>query len=206
MKIKRKKPVYKPKPIDDKNMDRGLEELFTKQKRERESPRQQVPQQVQQQQTPQQQPQQQQRMNIPNPLGGGDKTFDPPNPLGKESTHLKGNMDVVSQRPAPMKFNAPNEWGVKPLNIPRGQSQFGQPQPQQQQQPRPTRQTKLEDFGMQMQQPQRPLQQPEPEPEEEEPYWSGEEWEAWAYQMAVNYPDVQQFLPEWFMQALQEEG
>lgn len=203
MKIKRKKPVYKPKPIDDKNMDRGLEELFTKQKRERESPRQQVPQQVQQQQTPQQQPYQQ-KMNIPNPLGGGDRSFNPPNPLGKESTHLKGNMDVVSQRPAPMKFNAPNEWGVKPLNIPRGQPQFGQPQPQQQQQPRPTHQTKLEDFGMQMQQPQ--PQQPEPEPEDEEPYWSGEEWEAWAYQMAVSYPDVQQFLPEWFMQALQEEG
>ena len=44
----------------------------------------------------------------------------------------------------------------------------------------------------------------EPEPEEDEPYWSGEEWEQWAYQIFTKYPDTQQFLPEWFVKAINE--
>ena len=63
--------------------------------------------------------------------------------------------------------------------------------------------------------PQKPLFQtrlPEPEPEppveqeeEEEPYWDAEEWEDWAYQIYLNYPEVRQFLPDWFIKALEAE-
>jgi len=58
--------------------------------------------------------------------------------------------------------------------------------------------------------PQKPLfrqtRLPEPEPEpEEEPYWEAGEWEDWAYQIYLNYPEVRQFLPDWFVKALEEE-
>lgn len=52
-----------------------------------------------------------------------------------------------------------------------------------------------------------PIQEPEPEiePEEDEPYWKADEWEDWAYQIYLNYPEVRQFLPDWFMKALEEQ-
>ena len=63
--------------------------------------------------------------------------------------------------------------------------------------------------------PQKPLfqtQLPEAEPEppkkeeeEDEPYWSAEEWEEWGYQIYLNYPEVRQFLPDWFIKALEQE-
>lgn len=46
--------------------------------------------------------------------------------------------------------------------------------------------------------------EPEPEPEDEQPYWSGEEWEQWAYSMYKNYPETRKFLPDWFLEALSE--
>ena len=46
--------------------------------------------------------------------------------------------------------------------------------------------------------------EPEPEPEEEETYWTGEDWEKWAYSMYKNYPDSRNFLPEWFLKAIQD--
>ena len=48
--------------------------------------------------------------------------------------------------------------------------------------------------------------QPEPEPEEDEPYWSGEYWEKWAYDMYTKYPDTKQFLPQWFVEAVESDG
>jgi len=46
---------------------------------------------------------------------------------------------------------------------------------------------------------------PEPEPEEEEePFWSGQEWEKWAYSMYKNYPETRKFLPSWFLEAIEE--
>ena len=46
--------------------------------------------------------------------------------------------------------------------------------------------------------------EPEPEPEEESPYWDGKEWEQWAYSMYKNYPETRKFLPNWFIEAIQE--
>ena len=43
---------------------------------------------------------------------------------------------------------------------------------------------------------------PEPEPEDG-PYWSSEEWERWAYDMYSKYPDTRQFLPDWFIEAVE---
>jgi len=47
-----------------------------------------------------------------------------------------------------------------------------------------------------------PPQEPQPT---EEPYWSGVEWEEWAYQLYTTYPDTRQFLPQWFIQAVEEQ-
>jgi len=49
------------------------------------------------------------------------------------------------------------------------------------------------------------IPEPEPEPEEEEPYWSAEQWERWAYDMYVQYPDTRKFLPKWFIEAVENE-
>jgi len=66
-------------------------------------------------------------------------------------------------------------------------------------------------FGSQQQRQQQPklsfeVPQPEPEPEEDEPYWSGEDWEKWAYDMYTKYPDTKQFLPQWFVEAVESDG
>ena len=47
---------------------------------------------------------------------------------------------------------------------------------------------------------------PEPLVQQEEPqaFWSGEEWEQWAYAMYNQFPDMRRYLPEWFLKALQE--
>ena len=48
--------------------------------------------------------------------------------------------------------------------------------------------------------------EPEPKPErepEEEPYWSPEEWESWAMEIYKQYPEIRQFLPDWFIQAME---
>jgi hypothetical protein len=58
---------------------------------------------------------------------------------------------------------------------------------------------------------QKPLTREEPESEQEEqveeeaPYWSGEDWETWAYDLYVNYPEFREILPEWFIEAIEEE-
>ena len=47
-----------------------------------------------------------------------------------------------------------------------------------------------------------PEKQPEPE---DEPYWSAEQWEQWAIQLYDNYPDTHEYLPDWFLQAMEDE-
>ena len=47
--------------------------------------------------------------------------------------------------------------------------------------------------------------QPEPEPEEEEPYWSAREWEQYFVDMYYQYPEVKKYLPERFVEAIEEE-
>ena len=66
--------------------------------------------------------------------------------------------------------------------------------PQQEQYPSPR-------FG----QPQKSLyKQPEPQPkQEEEPYWSAQEWETWALQLYQNFEDARQYLPDWFLEAVE---
>jgi len=48
--------------------------------------------------------------------------------------------------------------------------------------------------------------EPEPEPEEEDEYayWSPEEWEEWALALYKTYPDIRKYLPEWFLEAVEE--
>jgi len=46
---------------------------------------------------------------------------------------------------------------------------------------------------------------PEPEPVQEQPYWSGEEWEKWAFSIYQHYQQYRKFLPEWFIDAVEEE-
>lgn len=72
-------------------------------------------------------------------------------------------------------FNPPNIWNSKQAQL--------KPQPMYQ----PPK------FGQQ-----------EPEEEEDEPFWDGSQWEDWALTMYDNYPDTRQFLPEWFVKAVQE--
>jgi len=43
------------------------------------------------------------------------------------------------------------------------------------------------------------------EKKEPEPYWSSEQWEDWAYQLYKNYPDTHEYLPDWFLEAMEEE-
>jgi len=48
--------------------------------------------------------------------------------------------------------------------------------------------------------------EPEPkEEEEEQPYWSAHEWEQYFLDMYHQYPDVRQYLPEWFVDAIEED-
>ena len=54
--------------------------------------------------------------------------------------------------------------------------------------------------------PQPPAAAPAPEAEAEEPYWSAEEWESWAFQLYHHYSDTRQFLPEWFIEAVESES
>jgi len=43
------------------------------------------------------------------------------------------------------------------------------------------------------------------EEKEEEPYWTAEQWEEWAYELYQNYPDTHEYLPDWFLEAVEEE-
>jgi len=58
-------------------------------------------------------------------------------------------------------------------------------------------------------QPQQSMFGRQPEPQrpqevEQEPYWSAQDWEAWALQLYQNFDEAKQFLPEWFIQAVEE--
>lgn len=44
-----------------------------------------------------------------------------------------------------------------------------------------------------------------PQPQQEEPYWNGQEWETWALQLYKSFPDSRQFLPDWFIEAVEAE-
>jgi len=50
----------------------------------------------------------------------------------------------------------------------------------------------------------RPPQRQVEEEYEEEAYWSGEEWEEWALALYDTYPDLRPYLPEWFLEAVEE--
>lgn len=95
------------------------------------------------------------------------------------------------QRQENVSFGQPsNKQSFKPFGQkPFGDNPFGSKQ-QHQQQPKLTFQPPA----------------PEPEPEEDEPYWSGEDWEKWAYDMYTKYPDTKQFLPQWFIEAVESDG
>lgn len=49
------------------------------------------------------------------------------------------------------------------------------------------------------------LSPPREEEQEEELQWSGEEWENWAFQIYENYPDMKQYLPDWFVEEVENE-
>lgn len=85
--------------------------------------------------------------------------------------------------------NKPFSWNPQPANIPQNKNQkqgqinipnYWAPKNNQQQ------------------------NQQEKEDVDEEPYWSAEEWEAWALEMFDNYPDYRKVLPEWFVEAASE--
>jgi len=40
---------------------------------------------------------------------------------------------------------------------------------------------------------------------EPEAYWTTQQWEEWAYQLYKNYPDTHEYLPDWFLEAMEEE-
>ena len=50
-----------------------------------------------------------------------------------------------------------------------------------------------------------PKPKPEPKKEEPKPYWSAGQWEEWAYGLYQNYPDTHEYLPDWFLEAMEEE-
>jgi len=55
---------------------------------------------------------------------------------------------------------------------------------------------------------QKPVEQPKQEQQKEEevqPYWSPQDWEKWALDLYNNYPETKQFLPSWFIKAVEEE-
>ena len=40
--------------------------------------------------------------------------------------------------------------------------------------------------------------------EKEKPYWAAEQWEEWAMQIYDNYPDMREYLPKWFLEAVEK--
>jgi len=46
---------------------------------------------------------------------------------------------------------------------------------------------------------------PSPLPKEEKPYWTAKQWEEWAENEFINNEDAVNFLPEWFIEAMEEE-
>ena len=55
-----------------------------------------------------------------------------------------------------------------------------------------------------------PMTMKKPEPQhpqelEQEPYWSAGQWEEWAYELFKNYPDTHEYLPDWFLEAMEAE-
>lgn len=93
----------------------------------------------------------------------------------------------------PMSFGEQPQ-GQNPMNIP---NVWG---------PKKTNQTSLDSFGLTMQKPQ-PQQKPEPpeEPKGEQPYWTSQEWEQYFLDVYEQYPEVRKYLPDWFVEAIEEE-
>lgn len=115
-------------------------------------------------------------------FGGAKQQPNPQQPRGMFTP--KQQPQQPQQQPQQQgQFNMPNYWGAKPLAL--------APQ-QQQQQPR----------GMFAPKPQQPPQQ---QPAEEEAYWSGEDWEEWAIALYNQFPDYRAILPDWFIEAMQEQ-
>lgn len=48
-----------------------------------------------------------------------------------------------------------------------------------------------------------PKREQEVEEVEEEPFWNGEDWEEWAVKIYQNYPKMRDYLPEWFIIAVE---
>jgi hypothetical protein len=59
-------------------------------------------------------------------------------------------------------------------------------------------------FKIPISQPEIPTQ--EEQQTEEKPYWSAAQWEEWAFQIYDNYPDMRRYLPEWFIQATENDS
>jgi len=105
------------------------------------------------------------------------------------------------------------EEGLRELFASQRQSNTPQKRPQQQR-PKPLSQPirRTEDYPSPRRgKPQQSMyRQPEPPVEEyeeeyeEDPYWSGEEWEEWAIALYETYPKLRNYLPEWFLEAVEE--
>jgi hypothetical protein len=52
----------------------------------------------------------------------------------------------------------------------------------------------------------KPEEQPKQETEKKEPFWDGVGWEEWAYQIYDNYPEMRKYLPEWFIEAMEQNN
>lgn len=98
----------------------------------------------------------------------------------RQPQQQRGLFAPREQQQQQQKFNMPNYWGAKPLALAKPQQQPQRPMMQ-------------------------PLQQQQPQQEEEEAYWSAEDWEEWAIALYNQYPDYRAVLPDWFIEAMQEQ-
>lgn len=106
--------------------------------------------------------------------------------LKKAFSGLKDKKQSENKTPKSNKQDGdkPFSWNPQPMNIPQGKGNQG---------------TKINIPNYWS-----PNKKQEQDDEEEQPYWSAEEWEAWALELFDNYPDYRKVLPEWFVEAASE--
>ena len=100
---------------------------------------------------------------------------------------MKQGLSGATERIRQQRMTTPQKIDVRQSQQ-YGNPRFGQPQ--------------IPNYWAPQQQTQQPPQQ---QNDDNEPYWTAEEWESWAYQLYHQYPDTQKFLPEWFIQAVNQE-
>ena len=114
------------------------------------------------------------------------------------STQRQQQKPFSKQETKPMSFGGQQ----KPMSFgkPQGQNSLKIPNVWG---PKKTNQTSLDSFGLTMQKPQ--PQQPPEEPKGEQPYWTSQEWEQYFLDVYEQYPEVRKYLPDWFVEAIEEE-